>query len=120
METFLGAMLQGDTNRLGQLLAVREAGGQQGGEVLEKLLEEFTKESSEMRHAVESGGMDPFAIQILERYPAQNDDQWIVTETIQPDETVTTKRILLSPTDTGWKWVVGANGKPVEQDANQP
>ena len=120
MESFLWAMLQGETNRISQFLALNEADSQHDEAVLEKLLGELTKESSEMRNAVESGGMESFAVQILEGYPGQNDDQWVVAETIQPDSSITIKRLLFCQTDTGWKWVVGPNGKPVEEDVNQP
>jgi RNA polymerase sigma factor (sigma-70 family) len=121
METFLWAMLHGDTNRIGQLLSVREVDSLHNQEVLENLLGKFTKESSQMRNDVEAGGMDNFVVQVLEKYPGQNDDQWIVTETVvQKNEAATTRRILLCPTDTGWKWAVGANGEPIEEDANQP
>ena len=117
MQTFLWAMLQGDTNRIPQLLVFEAGGdGQQIQEKLGKVLQELAKESADMRSDADADATDHLAVHLLEEQPGQNDDRWVLTETTESDGTVEApRRILLRPTDMGWKWVVGTNGNPVEE-----
>jgi RNA polymerase sigma factor (sigma-70 family) len=118
MQTFLWAVLQGDTNRIAQLL-VSEPGldSQHFQEALEKL----AQMSADMRSkgaAAEGAAaeMEALEIHFLEEQPGQNGDRWVVTDAMQTNGVVQqTERVLLRPTDTGWKWVVGTNGQPSEE-----
>jgi hypothetical protein len=60
--------------------------------------------------------MEALEIHFLEEQPGQNGDRWVVTDAMQTNGVVQqTERVLLRPTDTGWKWVVGTNGQPSEE-----
>jgi RNA polymerase sigma factor (sigma-70 family) len=117
IQTFMWAMLQGDTNRMAQLLDINPGpNGQPIQGTLEMLWAGLANESSQMRSDAEAEGMASIMMQIVEKQPGQNEDQYIVVEMIEPNNAVFTRRILLHPTETGWKCAVGANGGPVEED----
>ncbi len=119
MQTFLWAMAHGDTNRVMQLMDV-EAGtnGQPVQATLEKLSKEFAKESSEMSFDVTTLGknLDKIEVYLLEEQPGGNGDRWVIAETVGTGNEPSISRILFRPSDTGWRWVVGTNGEPVEED----
>jgi len=113
MQTFLWAMLQGDTNRIRQLI-VLDAGGDDP--TLQKALEKILQESADMRCADKAADMDKLEVHLLEEQPATDNDRWVVGETLQGDGTLRGRtRILLRPTDTGWRCVVNSDGSPVEE-----
>ena len=112
MQSFLSAMLQGDTNRIGQLLVVDGAGDDL---TLQKALERNLKVSADMRSDAHAADMDKMEVYLLEEQAATNNDRWVVGETLQDGAMRGATRILLRPTDTGWRCVVNTNGDPVEQ-----
>jgi len=118
MQTFLWAMLQGDTSRIGQLI-VLDAGGDDPA--LQKALEKILKESADMRSADKAAEMDKLVVHLLEEQSATNNDRWVVGETLQEDGALRgATRILLRPTDTGWRCVVNTDGSPVEEPIADP
>jgi hypothetical protein len=112
MQSFLSAMLQGDTNRIGQLLVVDGAGDDL---TLQKALEKVLNESADMRSEAHAADNDKIEVHLLEEQPATNNDRWVVGETLQDGAIRGATRILLRPTDTGWRCVVNTNGDPIEQ-----
>jgi hypothetical protein len=113
MQTFLWAMLQGDTNRISQLI-VLDAGGDDP--TLQKALEKILEESDDMRRDASAADLDKLEVLFLEEQSATNDDRWVVGESLQEDGNIRgLERILLRPTDTGWRCVVKTNGDPVEE-----
>jgi RNA polymerase sigma factor (sigma-70 family) len=113
MQTFLWAMMQGDTNRISQLI-VLDAGGDDP--TLQKALERILKESADMRSDDNAAQLDKIEVHLLEVQSATNNDRWVVGQTLQEDSnTRNLERILLRPTDTGWRCVVKTNGDPVEE-----
>ena len=112
MQSFLSAMLQGDTNRIIKLLVVD---GAEDNPTLQKALEQVLNESADMRSEAHAADNDKIEVHLLEEQPATNNDRWIVGETLQDGAIRGATRILLRPTDTGWRCVVNTNGDPIEQ-----
>lgn len=118
MQTFIAAMMKGDTNRIAELLAVEpQAGGDSSQAVLEKVLKELAQESDHMRNDSQSDQLSQLGFYILEQQPGTNNDQWVVVSTSQLDAngSVRVSRLDFRDGPGGWQWIVGTNGKPVEQ-----
>jgi RNA polymerase sigma factor (sigma-70 family) len=111
MQTFMWAFSHGDTNRITQLL-VADAGTdpQRVQQALEKIFKECTNSSQ-----IEAAEKENLEINLLEEQPGQDNDKWVVTAKLGADGNSDATRVLLRPTDTGWKWVIATNGQPVEE-----
>jgi len=112
LQTLLWAMLQGDTNRITQLL-VSDPG--LDTQLFQKALDDLLRESAGMRgndHAAVSENME---VQFLEEQPGENNDRWVVMESTRMNGTARRVRVLFRPTDSGWRQVIDNNGDIVEQ-----
>jgi len=116
IQTLFWAALHDDTNRIIQITTTE--GGADVEHLQENMLNEFAKESSEVRSDTNAGN---FELHLLEEQSGQNNDQWVVADMIFANGAVGTQRTLFRPTDTGWRVVIGADAMPVqEQITDQP
>jgi RNA polymerase sigma factor (sigma-70 family) len=121
MQTAVWCLSQGDTNRLAHLMVMES-----GADVDE--FQSFLEQMAEQAHVKQSStngakaeDIEDLELHLLEQQPGQNNDQWIILQVMTKDGTAGSKRDLLRPTDTGWKWVVGTDGDPVDEDiTDQP
>jgi RNA polymerase sigma factor (sigma-70 family) len=121
MQTAVWCILQGDTNRLAHLM-VMESGADvdEFHSFLEQMAEKAHIDQS-TTNGTKAEDIEDLEFHFLEQQPGQNNDRWIIMQIIKKDGTAESKRDLLRPTDTGWKWVVGTDGDPVDEDiADQP
>jgi hypothetical protein len=112
LQTLLWAMLQGETNRITQLL-VSEPG--LDTQLFQKALDQLLRESAGMRSNDHTGESENMEVQFLEEQPGENNDRWIVMESTGTNGTVRRSRVLFRPTDLGWRQVVDNNGDIVQQ-----
>jgi hypothetical protein len=116
VQTFVSSMLQGDTNRLAQLM---EFDPTTDPAVMRETWEAFAQAAAEAcaegtnAAAVPSGVLE---VRLLEDQPAENNDRWVLTEEVRNDGSVgPPERIKLRQTGAGWKMVLGTNGEPVSE-----
>ena len=106
----------GDTNRITQLF-IGEAGVD--AQMFQRILARQMQTWDAIRNNAQI--MESLVFHLLEEQPGDNNDRWVVGEGPQIDGTKRITQVLLRPTDTGWKWVVDANGNPViEQLPGRP
>ena len=79
-QSFVSAMLQGDTNRIGQLLVVDGAADDL---TLQKALEKVLTISADMRSDARAADRDKMELYLLEEQAATNNDRWMVQATMQ-------------------------------------
>ena len=120
MQTFLWALRNNETNRFLQLIAIGSgADAQHDPAVWEKITKLFTDENNSSAKPAE--GENQIEIHLLEEQPGPNNDRWVVADTMQTNGVVNTGRILLRPSDTGWKCVFDTNAAAVEEQiTDQP
>jgi hypothetical protein len=120
MQTFLWAIAHGETNRFLQLIAIDAgADAQHNPAIWEEITKLFTDANNSSAKPAE--GEDQIEIHLLEEQPGPNDDRWVVADTMQTNGVVNTEKVLLRPTDTGWKCVFGTNAAAVEEQiTDQP
>jgi RNA polymerase sigma factor (sigma-70 family) len=108
LQTMMWAMLQGDTNRIAQLVVVEE-----GADVehVKKTLDEMAHKADGLRDGDHAAEIEKVEELLLEEQPGQNNDRWMVWQEMQQPVV----RVLLRPTDTGWRLVIGTNGEPAEE-----
>jgi RNA polymerase sigma factor (sigma-70 family) len=114
IQTMMWAMLQGDTNRITQLVVVED-----GADVerVKKTLDELAHKADGLRSDDHAAEIEKVEQLLLEEQPGQNDDRWMVSQAMQEP----VSRVLFRQTDTGWRLVIGTNGVPVgEPITDQP
>jgi hypothetical protein len=116
METLLWAVRNRQTNRVPQLFVVEPWVDPQDAE-------------NALGHIIPPEAADRMSnvqVDLLEEQPGQNSDLWIVVESLNdPGGATRSSRVLLRPTDSGWRMVIGTNDNgnvdPVEETiTNQP
>jgi RNA polymerase sigma factor (sigma-70 family) len=110
------ALNGGDTNRVAQLY-IGDAGVD--AQAFQAILGRVMKDLDAMRNDAQL--VENLEIHLLEEQPGDNNDRWIVGEINLKGVTGKIARVLLRPTDTGWKWVVDDSGNAVlQQIPDQP
>jgi RNA polymerase sigma factor (sigma-70 family) len=111
-QSMLWALMHADTNRISQL-TVLDAGA--NAQMLQKALEQLSKNLSENPNDLKSA-MESMQLRALEEQPGENTDRWLLGEAIETNGSpIERGRFLLRPTDTGWRFVIGGGGGPVEE-----
>jgi hypothetical protein len=116
MQTFVWAFWKGQSNRIRDLM-VGDAG--LSAQDFQSALDKIMKSSVEIGGGPHDPGMDILQFQIFSEQPGENSDRWVVAGKTREDGTVESSRVLLRPTDGGWKWVVATNGAPVEENVGE-
>jgi hypothetical protein len=116
IQSFLSSLLQGNTNRLAQLVEIDPA---TEPEVLQEKWQEMAQAASELAAEgtnAESGLIGSLEFRLLEEQPAEDNYRWVLTETVRGNGSADTpERIKLRQTGAGWKIVLGTNGEPVSE-----
>jgi RNA polymerase sigma factor (sigma-70 family) len=104
METFLWAMMSGDTNRIRQSCTKDPwVEDEQVDQELANMMDSAASDAAAMYKG-------NFEVRLLEEQPGQNNDRWVVVEHAPGiDGAARSSRVLLRPTHTGWKQVFGTN-----------
>jgi BMFP domain-containing protein YqiC len=120
IQSFLSSLLQGNTNRLSQLVEIDPA---TDPEVLQETWQEMAQAATELAGEgtnAESDPIGPFEVRLLEEQPAEDNYRWVLTETARGNGSVDTpERIKIRQTTAGWKMVFGTNGEPVSETVGE-
>jgi len=109
LQTWMWAVLNGDTNRVMQLMALQPGTDMQR---VQRAMEDLKKETEKGPEAMlEKGPLGGF--RVLEEQSADNNDKWIVVEAMTNDGREDQQKLLLRPTPNGWRMVMGTDGEPV-------
>jgi len=110
LQSHMAAMMRGDTNRLSQLWAIEPGADMENvGRHLQNMGKEAEKGIDTVLAELPLEG-----IRVLEQQSATGGDVWLVHEyVLKTGEIAQKSRLLVRPSETGWKLVIGLDAQPV-------